>query len=74
MSRKQVSIAEQLQKAIAKAERGGLSQYRIAKQAGMAQAQLARVASGETCPTLHTAERIALAIGCRLAIVSIVAK
>jgi transcriptional regulator with XRE-family HTH domain len=74
MSKRQVSIAEQLQREIAKAERRGVTQYQIAKLASMPQSQVSRVASGENVPKLDTAERIASAIGCRLTISPIVAK
>jgi DNA-binding phage protein len=69
-----MSISEQLRKAIAQAERRGITRYQIAKLAGMPQSQVGRVASGESVPTLDTAERIALAIGCRFSIVPIVAR
>lgn len=74
MSKKLKSAADELRKAIARAERAGLTQYAIAKAAGMPQSQVKRVASGESIPTLDTAERIALAIGCRVTITPIVAK
>ena len=70
---KQASIVVGFQKAIAKAEKAGQTQYRIAKLAGMPQSQVARVASGKTIPTLATAERIAKAIGLRIEFVPIVA-
>ena len=39
----------------------------------MPRSQLTRIATGETVPKLDTAERIARVIGCKLAIVPIVA-
>ncbi|MGH7177758.1 MAG: helix-turn-helix domain-containing protein [Tepidisphaeraceae bacterium] len=74
MSKRNKGIAHELRRAIAQAERRGLSQYAIAKAAGMPQSQVGRVASGESVPTLDTAERIARAIGCKLAIVRLLAK
>jgi DNA-binding phage protein len=67
---KKASIAEQLRKAISQAERRGTTRYQIAKSAGLPQSQIARVASGESVPTLTTAESIASAIGCRIVIVA----
>jgi DNA-binding phage protein len=74
MKKRSKSIAEDLRRAIAKAERGGMTRYRIAKTAKMNESQLKRVADGVTVPTLTTAERIAEAIGCRLTIMPILAK
>jgi transcriptional regulator with XRE-family HTH domain len=74
MSKRTMSIAEDLRTAIAQAERRGMTRYAIAKAAKMPRSQLTRIASGETVPKLDTAERIALVIGCRVAIVPIVAK
>jgi transcriptional regulator with XRE-family HTH domain len=74
MSKKPKSIADELRKAIAKAERAGQTKYAIAKAAGMPRSMMTRIASGESVPTLDTAQRIADAIGCRILIVSVVAK
>jgi transcriptional regulator with XRE-family HTH domain len=63
-------IAADLRRAIARAERRGLTRYAIAKAAKMPQSQLTRVANGDTVPTLTTAERIAEAISHRLTIVA----
>jgi transcriptional regulator with XRE-family HTH domain len=68
------SIAVELRRAIREAERGGVSRYRIAKAAGLEQSQVARIRSGETVPTLTTAERLAKGLGLRLALVPILAK
>jgi transcriptional regulator with XRE-family HTH domain len=73
MSKSKASIVEQLRKAIRQAERVGMTRYQISKATGMPQSQVGRIASGETVPKLDTAERIALAIGCKLAISPIVA-
>jgi|GEM_PF-1812971 len=66
MSRK-ASIADDLRRAIAQAERKGQTRYAIAKAAGLAESQVLRIAKGETIPTLDTAERLAKGIGYRLA-------
>jgi len=62
MSRK-ASIADDLRRAIAQAERKGQTRYAIAKAAGLAESQVLRIAKGETIPTLDTAERLAKGIG-----------
>ena len=72
MSKQNNSVAKELRRAIRQARRRGMTQYKIAKAAGMAQAQLGRIARGENVPTLTTAERIVQAIGCRIVIVAIV--
>ena len=74
MSKKTMGIAGDLRKAIAEAEKRGITRYAIAKAAKMPRSQLTRIATGETVPKVDTAERIALVIGCRMAIVPIVAK
>jgi transcriptional regulator with XRE-family HTH domain len=74
MKTKQVKIVDELQRAIAQAEKRGVTKYAIAKAAGMPRSQLTRIASGESVPKLDTAERIAQVIGCRLTIIPIVAK
>jgi len=74
MSKKTKSVADDIRRAIAKAEKRGMTRYQIAKAAGMPQSQVGRIASGETMPMVDTAERIAKAIGCRLAIIPIVAR
>ncbi|HRK30286.1 MAG TPA: helix-turn-helix transcriptional regulator [Tepidisphaeraceae bacterium] len=70
MSKKQASAADALRKAIATAEKRGVTRYQIAKLAGMPRSQLTRIAEGETVPRLDTAERIAAVIGARLIIVA----
>jgi len=67
MSKKEPqSIAAKLRKAIAQADRRGISQADIARESGMSRSQVSRVASGATTPTLDTAERIAKVIGYRI--------
>jgi DNA-binding phage protein len=64
-----LDIAEQLRRAIARAEKKGLTRYRIARLASMTESQVKRVAEAVTCPRLDTAARLADAIGLRLALV-----
>ena len=66
MAKRQKSIADELRRAIAKAERAGLTRYAIAKQTGLSQGMLSRFVAGANTPKLDTAERIATAIGLRL--------
>ena len=73
MTKRTNGIVDDLRKAIAQAELRGVTRYQIAKRAAMPQSQVGRIASGETVPKLDTAERIARAIGCRLAIVTLIA-
>jgi transcriptional regulator with XRE-family HTH domain len=63
---KQASIVAQLRKAIAQAERAGMTRYKLAQQTGLSQAMLSRFMAGENAPRLATAERIATAVGRRL--------
>jgi DNA-binding phage protein len=74
MAKRVTSIVAELRKAIRAAERRGLTRYKLAKAADMPRSQLTRVATGESVPTLTTAERILWAAGYRLAILPIVAK
>jgi predicted transcriptional regulator len=74
MSSRPSGIVQDLRRAIAKAEKRGVTQYRIAKLAGMPQSMVARIAGGKAVPKLDTAERVAKAIGCTLAIHSVVAR
>lgn len=69
MSKRHVSIAEQLRKAIRAAERAGITRYRVAQDTGISEAQLSRIVHGQIEPKLSTAERILSGIGKRLAIV-----
>lgn len=67
------TIAAELRRAIAQAERKGMTRYAIAKAAKMPRSQMTRIASGENVPKLDTAERVAQVIGYRIALVPIVA-
>lgn len=68
---KHASIIVQLRRAIAQAERRGLTRYRIAQTTGLSQSMLSRFMAGENVPKLDTAERIAQAIGRRLTLADI---
>jgi transcriptional regulator with XRE-family HTH domain len=70
MSKRTKSVTDELRKAIADAERRGVTRYQIAKASGMPQSQVGRIASGESTPKLDTAERIAKVIGCRIIILA----
>ena len=59
-------IADQLRQAIRAAEARGLTQYAIAKAAGIDRSQLTRLFKSTVAPRLDTAERIADACGMRL--------
>ena len=61
-----MSIVDELRRAIAKAERRGMTRGAIADRAGMPRSQLTRIATGESEPLLGNAERVAKAIGYRL--------
>jgi DNA-binding phage protein len=74
MNNQSKSIVDELQRAIAQAEKRGMTRYAIAKAARMPQSQVGRIASGESVPKLDTAQRVAQVIGFRLAIIPIVAK
>lgn len=68
MSRKKPTIVEQLRKAIATAEKRGVTRYEIAKATGIAQATLSRFVNEENRGIgLEKAEKIANAIGLDLA-------
>ncbi len=70
MSKRQVKAAEQLRRAIRAAEARGVTQYQIAKAAGMQRSQIKRIAEGLTTPALDTAQRIADVIGVSIVIVA----
>ena len=59
-------MVDELRRAIAAAEKRGVTRYQIAKAARMQTSQVTRVAGGETIPRLDTAERIAEAVGLAL--------
>ena len=70
MSKRQVSIGVALRAAIQAAKRQGVTRAAIAKRTGMPRSQVTRIATGESVPLLDTAERVAKAIGYRLALVA----
>lgn len=57
------TIDKQLIDAIARAEANGLTRYRIAKNAGLREPHLHRIADGEATPKITTAAAILEAIG-----------
>ncbi|MBI1370848.1 MAG: helix-turn-helix domain-containing protein [Planctomycetes bacterium] len=59
-------LADQLRAAIVAAERRGMTQYQIAKAAGVFQSQITRLMAGDVSPRLDTAEAIAKALGLEL--------
>ena len=63
-------IADELRRAIAKAEAAGMTRANIAQAAGMTRAMVYRIADGRTLPRIDTAERLILAMGLSLRIVS----
>ena len=52
------TLAERLIAEIRRAERGGLTRYRLAKLSGVSESQLHRIVNGQIVPTLTTAEKI----------------
>jgi ribosome-binding protein aMBF1 (putative translation factor) len=66
---KRLDIAEQLRRAIAEVEKGGMTRYRIAQVARTTDAQVKRIAEGTIMPRLDTAATLADAIGYRLELV-----
>jgi len=66
---KELLLSEQLRRAIAKAERRGVTRYRIAKTSGLTESQVKRIAEATNVPMIDTAARLADAIGLRLALV-----
>ena len=66
MAKRRLSIADQLRRAIHRAERRGITRYRISQRSGISQAQLSRLMSRQVAPRIDTAERIAQALGYRI--------
>lgn len=62
-------IIDQLRAAIREAERRGVTQYRLAADAGIDRAQILRLMNGAVDPRLATAEKIAAGAGYRLALI-----
>lgn len=62
-------ITAALRNAIRQAERGGMTQYEIAKLSGLPRSQLTRILDGRI-PRLDTAERICRVINCQMLIVA----
>ena len=64
-------IIEQLRTTIRRAEKRGISQYRLAEIAGVHRGQITRLMHGTVAPRLDTAEKIARAAGCEVVVRSI---
>jgi plasmid maintenance system antidote protein VapI len=69
MSKRQVTIVKQLQRAVRAGERGGMTRYKLAQVSGVEQAVLSKLVHGTRIVRLDTAEKIVKALGKRLAIV-----
>ncbi len=63
MPKKPTPIADQLRKAIALAEKRGITRYRIAQLSGVTERSVGLIASGARTPKIDTAEKIIKAIG-----------
>ena len=66
------ALVDRLKDEIRRAERRGITRYRIAQLTGLSEAQLSRMMNakpGKGIPRLDTAEKIAGAIGCKILIV-----
>lgn len=68
MPKKPKALSDQLREAIRKAERQGITRYRIAADSGVSSGQLSRLMDGRVSPRLDTAQRIAEAIDCEIII------
>jgi ribosome-binding protein aMBF1 (putative translation factor) len=66
---KTLDIMEQLRRAIAAAERGGMNRAQIAIAAKTTDSQVKRIAEGATTPRMDTAATIAGVIGYRFELV-----
>ncbi len=64
------SLVERLKDEIRKAEKRGLTRYRIAQESGISEAQLSRLMAGTVAPRLDTAEKIAHVLGRKIIITS----
>lgn len=62
----EIEILDQLRQAMAQAQRGGLTQYRLAERAGVDRATVLRLSRGEGVTTLRTAARLADELGLEL--------
>ena len=66
MSKRKRTFLDELIAAIRKAERGGLTRYRLSMLTGINQATLSHLIRGRATPRVDTAERIAAALGYRI--------
>ncbi|MCG3179811.1 MAG: hypothetical protein BIFFINMI_02156 [Phycisphaerae bacterium] len=65
---KRKTLADRLIQEIRRAERGGLTRYRLAGLSGVSESQLSRIVNGQIVPTLTTAERIVNALKLQISI------
>ena len=68
MSKRPRPIVEQLKTTVRRAEKRGISQYRLAEIAGVHRGQITRLMHGTVSPRLDTAEKIARAAGCEFVV------
>jgi transcriptional regulator with XRE-family HTH domain len=69
MPTKPKTVQRQLIDAMRRAERRGLTRYKIACKTGISQATLSHIIHGKAIPRLDRAEKIAEAMGCRIALI-----
>ena len=62
------TLVERLKQEIGRAERHGVSRYRIARLSGVSEGQLSRLMHGSVAHRLDSAERIAFALGRKIVI------
>lgn len=65
---KKGTLADELRDLIRKAEKRGITRYKIAKVSGLSESTLSKFMSGDGVPRLDTAQRIVEAIGGRIRI------
>jgi len=66
MAAKKKTLQRQLMDALRRAERSGLTRYRLSKLTGISQAGLSHFARGRKIPKVDTADKIAYALGYRI--------
>jgi transcriptional regulator with XRE-family HTH domain len=72
MAKSKKSLTDRLRDEIRRAEKRGITRYRIARITGLTEGQLSRMMHakpGKAIPRLDSAEKIAGAIGCKIVIV-----
>lgn len=68
---KRLTITEQFLRAIRRAEKRGISRYRMAWLSGISQAHLSRFVNGKRTLTIETADTLARAIGYRVLLTNV---